>query len=102
MSEITKAIAAKQTQIVQLQSDIAALQRAASILRGTSTQTKVLPGRPKAKRKRRKVAAAKGSPGWPKTTQTRKTTWSTAEREAISRRMRAYWAKRRKARRSGG
>ncbi len=101
MSEITKAIAAKQTQIVQLQSDIAALQRAASVLRGTSTQAKVLPGRLKAKRKRRKAAAAKGSPGR-KTTQTRKTTWSTAEREAISRRMRAYWAKRRRARRSGG
>ena len=103
MSEITKAIAAKQTRMIQLRSDIEALQRAATVLRGTSTQAKVLPGRPKAKRKRRKVAAAaKGSPGRPKTTQTRKTTWSGAEREAISRRMRAYWAKRRRARRSGG
>ncbi len=103
MSEITKAIAAKQTQITQIQRDIEALQRAATVLRGKSTPAKVIPSRPKAKRRRRKIAAAaKSSPGLPKTTQKRKTTWSAADREAISKRMKAYWAKRRKAKRSRG
>ena len=149
MSEITfvkgKAIAAKQTQITQIQSDIEALQRAATVLRvhlildnssthttpavktwlerhsryhvhftptsaswlnaGKGTPAKVIPGRPKAKRKRRKMAAAAKSSGRPKTTQKRKTTWSAADREAISgkgKRMKAYWAKRRRAKRSGG
>ncbi len=78
MSEITKAIEAKQTQISQLQSDIETLQRAATVLHGKSTP-------------------AKATPGQPKTTQKRKPTWSAADREAISKRMKAYWAKRRKA-----
>ena len=100
MSEITKAIAARRTQITQIQSDIETLQRAATVLQGKSTPAKTTPGRPKAKRKRRKTsAAAKGTPGPSKTTQKRKPTWSAADREAISKRMKAYWAKRRKARR---
>ncbi len=97
MSEITKAIAARQTQITQLQSDIETLQRAATVLRGKSTPAKVTPGRPKVKRKRRKKrAAAKSSAAQPKTTQKRRL-WSAAEKEAIGKRMKAYWAKRRKA-----
>ena len=101
MSEITQAVAAKQTQITQLQSEIETLQRAATILRGKRTPAKVTPSKPKAKRKRRKMrAAAKGSPGQPKTTQKRKVTWSASDREAISKRMKAYWAKRRKAKQS--
>ena len=121
MSEITQAVATKQTQITQLQSDIETLQRAATILRGKRTPAKVTPSKPKAKRKRRKMraaakgspgqpkttqkrrkkrAAAKGSPGQPKTTQKRKLTWSASDRAAISKRMKAYWAKRRKAKQS--
>ncbi len=83
MSEITNAIAAKQNQITQLQSDIDALQRAATVLGGKTTA--------KAKRKRRKRAVAK-------TTQKRHV-WSAAEKAAIGKRMKAYWAKRRKAKR---
>ncbi len=101
MSEITTAIAARQTQITQLQSDIETLQRAATVL-GGETSTKEPKAKQKIKRKRRKrrkmKAAAKGSPGQPKTTPKRKPTWSAADREAISKRMKAYWAKRRKAR----
>ncbi len=103
MSEITTAIKAKQAQITQLQSDIGALQHAAAVLRGGSTPAKVTPSQPKAKRKikqkrRKKRAAAKSSPGQPKTTQKRKRhVWSAAEKAAIGKRMKAYWAKRRKA-----
>ena len=102
MSEITKAIQVRQARITQLQSDIETLRRAASIV-GTGT-TRTATAQPKAKRKtkrkRRKVrAAATGSSGQPKTAAKRKPSWSAADREAISRRMKAYWAKRRKARR---
>ncbi len=100
VSEITTAIKARQAQITQLQGDIETLQRAASIM-GTKSTTAT--SQPKAKRKvkrkrRKRSAAAKGSPGQPKTTQRRKPAWSAADRRAISRRMKAYWAKRRKAR----
>ena len=96
MSEITTAIKARQAQITQLQNDIETLRRAASLVGRTGTTAKA---KKKIKRKRRKLrAAAKGSPGQPKTTQKRKPTWSAADRRAISRRMKAYWAKRRKAR----
>ena len=86
MSEITEAIAAKQTQISQLQSDIDALQRAAIVLGGKTTVKAT--SQPKAKRKRRAAA---------KTTQKRKPMWSAADKKAISKRMKTYWAKRRKA-----
>ena len=95
MSEITKAIQARQTQIRQLQSDIEALQRAASVLGG---KTK---GQSKTKR-RKKAAVAK--PAQPKTPAKSKAKakgkrhqWTAAEKAAIGRRMKAYWAKRRKA-----
>ena len=98
MTELTDAIAALQGQISQLQSDIETLQRATTVLRGKGTPAKATSGQPKAKRKRRKTSAAtKRAPGLPKTTQKRKPTWSAADRKAISKRMKAYWAKRRKA-----
>ncbi len=96
MSEITTAIKARQAQITQLQNDIETLQRAASLVGRTGTTAKAKKTIKRKRRKRR--AAAKGSPGQPKTTQKRKPTWSAADRRAISRRMKAYWAKRRKAR----
>ena len=93
MSEITEAIAAKQTQIKTLQSDIDALQRAATVLGGKTTAkaTSQPKAKRKIKRKRRKRRAAA------KTTQKRKPLWSAADKKAISKRMKAYWAKRRKA-----
>ena len=86
MSEITAAIEARHAQISRLQSDIETLQRAASIMDGKGTTAKAGPGRPK----------AKAASGQPKTKQKR-STWSAADRKVISKRMKAYWAKRRSA-----
>ena len=85
MKEITKALAAKQGQIKKLQRDIDALMRAAGILAG---------GEVKAKAKTKAKAKAKAAQ--PKAKRTRKT-MSAAARKAVSKRMKAYWAKRRKA-----
>ncbi len=109
MSEITTAINGKQAQITQLQSDIATLQRAASIVGRKGTTAKATShkatSQPKAKpqAKRRRKAKAK-----PKTTaklkpkakaKPKRHVWSAAEKAAIGKRMKAYWAKRRKAKR---
>ena len=85
MKEITKALAAKQGQIKKLQRDIDALMRAAGILAG---------GEVKAKAKTKAKAKAKAAQ--PKAKRTRNT-MSAAARKAVSKRMKAYWAKRRKA-----
>ena len=95
MSEITAAIPARKNQIKQLQSDIESLQRAASVLGGGTTARAKAVSQPKPKRSRK--AKAK-----PKTTATPKSKrkqhqWTAAEKAAIGRRMKAYWAKRRKA-----
>jgi len=87
MKEITKALAAKQGQIKKLQRDIDALMRAAGILAG---------GEVKAKAKTKAKAKAKAKAAQPKAKRTRKT-MSAAARKAVSKRMKAYWAKRRKA-----
>ena len=84
MSDITKAIAARQTQITQLQSDIGTLQRAADIMGGGETAPATAtrqPAKPKAKATP-KPQAKKPRAGW------------SAARRA---RMKAYWAKRKKA-----
>ncbi len=97
MSEITKAIAARQTQITQLQSEIATLQRAASIVGPPAkAAAKATPKqKPKAKPQPKPKTKPKATPT-PKATQKRHQ-WSAAEKAAIGRRMKAYWAKRRKA-----
>ncbi len=87
MSEITSAIKARQTQITQLQSDIETLQRAASIVGGGTKAPAKASSRPKA------PAKPKAKPQ-PKQKQHQ---WSAAEKAAIGKRMKAYWAKRRKA-----
>ena len=83
MKEITEAIAARHAQIKTLQSDIEALQRAATVLGGkTSTTARATPqakAKPKTKRKRRP--------------------WSAAARRAMSKKVKASWAKRKRARR---
>ena len=81
MKEITKALAAKQGQIKKLQRDIDALMRAAGILAGGEVKAK---------------AKAKAKAAQPKAKRTRKT-MSAAAKKAVSKRMKAYWAKRRKA-----
>ena len=81
MKEITKALTAKQAQIKKLQRDIDALMRAAGILAGGEVKAK---------------AKAKAKAAQPKAKRTQKT-MSAAARKAVSKRMKAYWAKRRKA-----
>ena len=83
MKEITEALTAKRTQVKKLQRDIDALQRAAGILAG---------GKVKAKAKIKTKAKAKAAQ--PKAKRTR-STMSAAARRAVSKRMKAYWAKRR-------
>ena len=102
MSEITKAIAARQTQITQLQSEIATLQRAASVLGPpTRAAAKAKPKeKPKAKpQPKPKVPAKSKAKPKPKAQKGKRHQWSAAEKAAIGKRMKAYWAKRRKARR---
>ena len=91
MKEITKAVTAKQAAIKNLQRDIDALQRAASILAGGKVKAKV-----KTKAKAKTRTKAKGKAAQPKAKRTR-STMSAAARKAVSKRMKAYWAKRRKA-----
>ena len=91
MSEITTAIKTKQAQISQLQSDIETLQRAATVLGGKTTAT----SQPKAKQKPRpKLKPKQKARSKPKPKQH---VWSAVEKAAIGKRMKAYWAKRRKA-----
>ncbi len=93
MSEITRAIAARQTQITQLQSDIETLNRAATLVGGGTkvaakgTSQPKAPAKPKAKPQPKPKAKAKR----------KQHQWSAAEKAAIGKRMKAYWAKRRKA-----
>ena len=101
MSEITKAIAARQTQIARLKGEIETLQHAASIVGGrtkapvkAASQPKV-PAKPKAKPQPKPKAAAKAKPK-PKAKGKRRRLWSAAEKAAIGKRMKAYWAKRQK------
>ena len=93
MSEITEAIEAKQGEITQLQSDIEILQRAAGLVVGrtkapakATSQTKA-PAKSEAKPQPKPKARAKPHE------------WSAAEKAAIGKRMKAYWAKRRAAKR---
>ncbi len=106
MSEITKAIGAKQTQISQLQREIGTLQRAASVLGGEAK------AQPKAQPKKRRKKAAKAKPARAKAPAKAKAKskakpqatapkgkrhqWTAAEKAAIGKRMKAFWAKRRK------
>lgn len=85
MKEITEALTAKQVQVEKLQREIDALQRAAGILAGKKVRAKT-----KAKTKTKSEAS-----------QAKRTrpTMSAAAKRAVSKRMKAYWAKRRKAKR---
>ena len=85
MSDITKAIAATQTQITQLQSEIETLQRAAGIMGGGKKAPAKAAPKPKPK------ATAKPQP------KTKRRPMTAAQRAAVGKRMKASWAKRKKA-----
>ncbi len=104
MSEITTAIKARQAQITQLQSDIETLQRATSVMGGGTTAPAKAISQPKAKPKAKRRRKAKVKPKTtakpkPKAKAKKRHEWSAAEKAAIGKRMKAYWAKRRKAKR---
>ena len=88
MSEITAAIKARQIQIAQLQSDIETLQRAASIM-GSGEKTP-------AKAVRQKVRSQPKTQATPQPKPKRRP-MTAAQRAAVGKRMKAYWAKRRKS-----
>ena len=82
-SHSPEAITAKHAQIKTLQSDIEALQRAATVLGGETT-AKATPAR-----------QPTTSSAQPKTTRKRKP-WSAAAKKAMSKRLKASWVKRKK------
>ena len=92
MSEITRAIETRQAKITQLQNDIEALQRAASLVGKTGTTAKTA-SQPKAHAKAKPQPKPKPKPK----AQGKRHQWSAAEKAAIGKRMKAYWAKRKKA-----
>jgi len=95
MKEITEALAAKQAQITQLQREVDALQKAAGILAGGQPTAKAkAPATPKAKPTRKPKAKAQAAEP---TAKRKRPTMDAAARKAVSKRMKAYWAKRRKA-----
>ncbi len=98
MSEITKAIAARQTQIARLKSEIETLQHAASIVGPPAQATAKRKAKAtKAKAKPQPKQARPKAKPQPKAKAKKRHQWTAAEKAAISKRMKAYWAKRRKA-----
>ena len=87
MSEITRAIEARQTRITQLQSDIETLQRAAGLVGGRTKAPAKATSQPKAKPQPKPKPKVQG----------KRHQWSAAEKAAIGKRMKAFWAKRRRA-----
>ena len=109
MSQITQAIEARHAQIIQLQREIETLQHAASVL-GPPTPAAATPTpKPKSKAKpavrATPTAAAKpkamakpaAKPQSKAKRKSKRRQWTAAEKAAIGKRMKAYWAKRRKA-----
>jgi hypothetical protein len=96
MQEIAEALTAKQVQVKKIQREIDALQRAAGILAGKKVRAKTK-AKAKAKTKTKKTTTKSKS----KATKSKRTrpTMSAAEKRAVSKRMKAYWANRRKAKR---
>ncbi len=101
MPKISDAIAAKTAQLTQLQADLDALQRAASIMGG---QTLAKKDRRRGKRSAaaRKALSKKLKAHWAKkkanakpTPKKKRRKMSAAQRKAVGKRMKAYWAAKR-------
>ena len=82
MSELSKAIASRESEIGRLQREIEAIRAVESILAPSARAKKAAAPKTKAKRKRRKMTAA--------------------EKKAVSLRMKESWAKRKKAAKKAG
>ena len=102
MIDISKAVAAKQAQLTQLQADLEALQRAASIIGSKQSKPAKKP-RGKLSAAARKVLSQKLKAHWAKKKAAAKSApkkkrrkMSAAQRNAVGKRMKAYWAAKRK------
>ena len=98
MTDISRAIAAKNAEIRELQTDLDALQRAASII-GGKTSAKKRKRRGKLSAAARKVLSQKLKAHWAKKKAVAKPApkkklrkMSAAARNAVATRMKAYWA----------
>ena len=87
-AQITEALTAKQAQITQLQAEVDALQHAASIMGGGEKTP--------AKAVRQKVRSQPKTKATPQPKPTRRP-MTAAQRAAVGKRIKAYWAKRRKS-----
>ena len=104
MTDLATAIAAKQAQLTQLQDDLDALERAASIIiMGGKTPAKTYKRRGKLSAAARKALSKKLKAHWAKkkaaaklTRKRKRRTMSAAQRTAVGKRMKAYWAAKRK------
>ena len=99
MSQISAAIKATQTQIARLQSDVETLQQAVSIMGSgeTAAPAKATPKSRKAKAKPTQKTTPKAKQKPQPKGQGKRHRWTAAEKAAIGKRMKAYWAKRKKA-----
>ena len=103
MSDFSKAIAAKQAELTQLQADLDALQQAASIIGGKQKSPAKKRKRGKLSAAARKVLSQKLKAHWAKkkagskpTPKKKRRKMSAAQRKAVGKRMKAYWAAKRK------
>ena len=104
MTDIAKAIAAKQAQLDQLRTDLDALHRAASIMGGKKkSPAKARKRRGKLSAAARKVLSQKLKAHWAtkradakSKVKKKRRTMSAAQRKAVGKRMKAYWAAKRK------
>ena len=104
MSDFSKAIAAKQAELTQLQADLDALQHAATIIGGKKTSPAKTPKRRgKMSAAARKVLSQKLKAHWAKkkavakpTPKKKRRKMSAGQRKAFGQRMKAYWAAKRK------
>ena len=94
MKEITEALTGKLGQVKKLQREIDALQKAAGILAGRNVKAKA-----KTKSKAKSKAKVKAKVAQAKAKKRERPTMSAEAKRAVSKRMKAYWAKRRKAKR---
>ena len=107
MTDISEAIKSKQARLTQLQADLDALERAASIM-GGKAGAKARKRRGKMSAAARKALSQKLKAHWAKKKAASKSTpkkkrrkMSAAQRKAVGKRMKAYWAAKRKGKKSG-
>ncbi len=93
MSQISEAIEARQTQIAQLQGEIETLQQAAGMMGASEEAPPKATSPPRTAAKPKPQSKPKAQPK----TKRKPHQWSAAEKAAIGKRMKKYWAKRRKA-----